>query len=87
MQPEMEQSSLQPKIWGLSAMDLHSAWWRGQGVQVVHAESEFEPLDGAEIYLLLPKNRLVAFDLGDVVDELIWNTAAVTNMFFYFTTK
>ena len=78
MQPEMGQFSLQPKIWGLSAVDLHAAWWRGKGVQVVYAESKFEPLDGAEVYLLLPKDRLVVFDLGDVVDELIWNMAAVT---------
>ncbi|MDC0429239.1 sugar transferase [Phycisphaerales bacterium] len=78
MKIEAEQSTLDPEIWGLSAPELHSAWWRGRGVQVVHRESEFPSSIGAEVYLLIPKDRLVVFDLEEVADELIWNLSDST---------
>lgn len=65
------------QIWGLTANELHVAWWSGQGVQVVHRDAQFEESPGVEVFLLLPEHRIVVFDLGEVVEELVWSTAAV----------
>ena len=60
-------------IWGLTSRDLLEAWWRGRGVQVVEHGSSFEPSRGAELYLLVPADALVAFDIGDIVERVIWS--------------
>ena len=63
-------------IWGLSSEDLHAAWWRGLGIQVVHYGSTFSNCRGAELYLLIPAARLVAFDIGDIVERVIWSRSS-----------
>ena len=72
------EDNLEAYIWGLTARELHDAWWSGQGVQVVHRSSEFKQAEGVEVFLLLPKDRIAVFDLGEVVEELVWSTAKVT---------
>ena len=47
-------------------------------MQVVHAGTEFSSSSGVEVYLLLPENRLVVFDLDEIADALIWNMADST---------
>ena len=69
------------KIWGLNASELHEAWWSGQGVQVVYRSSgEFEQAEGVEVFLLLPKDQIAVFDLGEVVEELVWSTSKATSI-------
>ena len=78
MQPINDQHD--PTIWGLSARELHDAWWRGKGVQVVYRSEPFSPLVDAEIFLILPEHTLVIFELGEVIDDLIWNMDGATGL-------
>lgn len=74
----IEDKSEAQMIWGLTVSELHDAWWSGQGVQVVHRNSQFKLAKGAEVFLLLPKDWIVVFSLGEVVEELVWSTTKVT---------
>ena len=67
-------------IWGLRAQEIHDARWRSRGVQVVHRQSHFEKMSGAEIFLLLEPEHMVAFDLYEIADAMIWNKALVTRI-------
>lgn len=62
-------------VWGLTSRDLHQAWWRGLGIQVVESGRSFEPARGVELYLLVPASRLVAFSIEDIVERVIWSRA------------
>ena len=69
-----------PRIWGLSARDLHDAYWRARGVQWLR-RGEPEALDrAAEFFLLTEPGQLVLFDLSRLSDRLIWRDAAVTRL-------
>ncbi len=61
------------RLWGLSTIELHSAWWRSRGIQCVHRGRSFEPVDGVELFLLLDPDQCVVFDLGDIVESIVWN--------------
>lgn len=70
----------EPAVWGLRAQEIHDARWRSRGVQVVHRESRFKKMPGAEIYLLLEPEYLVAFELHEIADAMIWNKALITRI-------
>ncbi len=71
---------LRPTIWGLGAQELHDAWWRGRGVQCVHRGSSFERIRGAELYMLLERDQLVAFDLREIAEAMVWAHAEITRI-------
>ena len=64
-----------PTIWGLDAVAMHEAWWRGHGVQCVHLGQPFEPVPGAELYLLLEPDQVATFTLADIIETVVWSTA------------
>jgi lipopolysaccharide/colanic/teichoic acid biosynthesis glycosyltransferase len=68
------------KIWGLTPPELHTAAWRGRGVQTVHRGERFEQCEGVEIYLLLEKFQLVIFDLGKIAELLVWTSTPTTHV-------
>lgn len=69
-----------PTIWGLEATDLHDAWWRSRGVQCVYIGSGFEPVPGAELYLLLQPTQMAVFDLAEIAEAMVWNQARATRV-------
>jgi lipopolysaccharide/colanic/teichoic acid biosynthesis glycosyltransferase len=62
-----------PFVWGLDAVAMHDAWWRGRGVQCVHRGRPFEVIPGAELYLLQEEDQIVTFRLADVIDTIVWS--------------
>ncbi len=64
-----------PFVWGLDAVALHDAWWRGRGVQCVHRGRPFDPVPGAELFLLQEADQIVTFRLADVIDTIVWSNA------------
>ncbi len=63
------------RLWGLSAGELHSAYWRGRGVQVI-ARGCGKPTDrDAELYLLVEPEQWVIFELRTLIEKMTWNGA------------
>ena len=73
-------TSDQIRIWGFSAVELHDAYWRGRGVQVVRAGQEERLRSDAELYLLIDPGHLVLFNLAELRDRLIWRDAQITRV-------
>ena len=69
-----------PEVWGLSARDIHDAFWRSRGVHCVRRGSRTSPSRAADLYLLLEPRQLVLFDLTSAADRLIWRRAIVTRL-------
>src|SRR5688572_30706453 len=72
-----------PRLWGLSARQLHDAFWRSKGVQCVRrgVGPSGEPLErGAELFLLVEPEQLVLFNLIQMIDRLTWLSASVTRL-------
>ena len=61
------------RVWGLSAREIHDAWWAGRGVKVVRRGEELKRERGAELYLLLEPGRLVWFDIATLLPSFLWN--------------
>ncbi len=78
--PPAETCAAASRIWGLSADQLHDAFWRARGVQVVRWGEPRELERAADAYLLLDPGQLVLFDLPALVDRLIWHNARVTRL-------
>ena len=68
------ESSLEPRVWGMDALELQDAWWQGRGVQCVCMNKEFVPTPGAELYLLLEPRQIVTFDLADLTEMIVWSS-------------
>jgi hypothetical protein len=68
------------RVWGLTASDLHDAYWGGLGVQCVRrGRSEpFQP--GADLFLLVEPDQHVLFDLIGLMEHLAWRGATVTRV-------
>ena len=69
-----------PKIWGLDANGVHDAWWKSRGVQCVGRGGVFQPDPGAELFLLMEPDQLVAFDLSEIAEAMVWNEARATGI-------
>ncbi len=67
-------------VWGLSARELHDAYWRARGVDCVRRGTIRPTQRAAELYLLMEPGQLVLFDLAKLIDRLIWRKAAVTRL-------
>ncbi len=69
-----------PTIWGLSAGELHDAYWRARGVQCVRRGEPQKLNPAAELFLLTEPDQCVLFDLMALVDRLTWNGAVLTRL-------
>jgi lipopolysaccharide/colanic/teichoic acid biosynthesis glycosyltransferase len=73
-------SESRPTVWGLSADELHDAYWGAQGVQVLRRAS-FEAVDpNADLYLLIESDQMVLFDLKSLVSRIAWRAASLTRL-------
>ena len=61
-----------PRVWGLSASELHVAFWRARGVQVVERGREKLVQKSAELFLLTEPGQLVWFDIRQATDRMSW---------------
>jgi lipopolysaccharide/colanic/teichoic acid biosynthesis glycosyltransferase len=71
-------SALQPQVtrlWGLTPMELHDAYWRCHGIQCVRRGDGRDHGGGADAYLLLEPEQLVLFDLREISQALQWTRA------------
>jgi lipopolysaccharide/colanic/teichoic acid biosynthesis glycosyltransferase len=69
-----------PRVWGLSARQLHDAYWRAQGVECVRRGEGTPPEPGADAYLLLEPDQLVVFDLREIAEPLQWTRATLCRL-------
>ena len=69
-----------PRIWGLSARELHDAFWHSKGVQCVRRGGRQTLQRAADLYLLIEQDQLAVFDLTNLLDRLTWHNAAVTRL-------
>jgi hypothetical protein len=69
-----------PTIWGLSARDIHDAFWRARGVQCVRRGEKAPLSKAADLFLLIEPRQLMLFDLAKLADRLIWRRATVTRL-------
>jgi lipopolysaccharide/colanic/teichoic acid biosynthesis glycosyltransferase len=73
-------SADRPTVWGLTALELHDAFWNAHGIQCVR-RGQTEPLQqGADLFLLIEPDQLVLFDVLALADRLAWRKAAVTRL-------
>jgi lipopolysaccharide/colanic/teichoic acid biosynthesis glycosyltransferase len=72
-------ASLGGRLWGLSPIELHDAFWRCHGIECVRRGSALSAGDaagsrgsGADAFLLLEPEQLVLFDLREIAQMLQW---------------
>jgi lipopolysaccharide/colanic/teichoic acid biosynthesis glycosyltransferase len=78
-QPKFDRTT-GPRIWGLDARQLHDAYWHARGVQCIRRGMRADWQRGAELYLLIEPDQLVAFDIRQISDRLTWHNALVTRL-------
>ncbi len=69
-----------PTVWGLTAEQLHDAYWRCSGVQVVRRGERGHLQRGADLFLLIEPDQLVLFDLAGLAERLAWRAALITRL-------
>ena len=69
-----------PRIWGLSARQVHDAFWRSKGVQCVRRGGRQRLQRGADLFLLLEPKQLVLFQIAEIAERLTWHNAIVTRL-------
>ena len=69
-----------PTVWGLTASDLHKAFWHARGVQCIRRGERQMLQRAAELFLLLEPGQLVLFNLAELATRLIWRKALVTRL-------
>jgi lipopolysaccharide/colanic/teichoic acid biosynthesis glycosyltransferase len=67
-------------VWGLTARDLHDAYWHSRGVQCIRRGERQTLQRDAEIYLLLESGDLVLFNIAEMSERLTWHSAKVTRL-------
>lgn len=70
-------ASGEPRLWGLTARELHDRYWSSRGVQVIRPGRGGQPgtaIDprGPRLYLLLDADDFVLFKLAPVAKRLAW---------------
>ena len=69
-----------PVVWGLSARQLHDAYWRSRGVECVRRGSGLPHRCSAELYLLLEKEQMSLFEMSDLSDRMTWHNALIMRL-------
>ena len=69
-----------PRLWGLTATQLHDAFWRSRGVECVRRADGTLPTSKADAYLLLEPDQLVVFDLREISEALQWTRATLCRL-------
>lgn len=69
-----------PRVWGLSARELHDAFWHARGVQCIRRGHRVPLQRGVELFLLIEPDQLVTFNLADFTERLTWHNAKVTRV-------
>ena len=67
-------------VWGLTATQLHDAYWASHGVACVELGSGTPPQPSADLYLLVERGQAVIFDLRRIAESLLWNKAHLTRV-------
>ncbi len=67
------------RLWGLTPIELHDAFWRCHGIECVRrgaalnaGDAEASRGSGADAFLLLEPEQLVLFDLREIAQMLQW---------------
>lgn len=81
--PQLDQRlarGMKPRLWKLTARQLHDAFWHARGVQCVRL-GEKQPIQrAAELYLLIDPDHMVLFSVSDLTSRLTWHNALVTRV-------
>ena len=69
-----------PSMWGLSAEELHEAYWRSNGIQCVRRGDDFTPQRGCDLYMLLEPDTAVLFPHRSLANAMSWNRAPLSRV-------
>ena len=67
-------------MWGLTAEQIHDAYWRSRGIQCVRRSIPFVKQPGAEMFMLMDVDQFVSFDLNSIADSIVWNRAPISRV-------
>ncbi|MEO1277621.1 MAG: sugar transferase [Planctomycetota bacterium] len=70
-----KQPDAMPTVFGLSPIAIHDRYWASRGVQVVRRAMPTPLVPHAHLFLLLQQRVLCLFDIGPVVDRIVWDDA------------
>ncbi len=70
----------EPRLWALSARELHDAYWHARGVQCVRWGTKQPIQRAAELYLLIDPQQMVLFSLSTLTSRLTWHNALATRL-------
>ena len=68
------------RMWGLTAEQLHDAYWRSRGIQCVRRAMPFVKQSGTEMFMLMDVDQFVCFDLNPIADSIVWNRAPISRV-------
>ena len=68
------------RMWGLTAEQLHDAYWRSRGIQCVRRSLPFMKQSGADMFMLMDMDQFVSFDLNSIAESIVWNRAPVSRV-------
>ena len=68
------------RMWGLTAEQIHDAYWRSRGIQCVRRSIPFVKQPGAEMFMLMDVDQFVSFDLNSIADSIVWNRAPISRV-------
>ena len=68
------------RMWGLTAEEIHDAYWRSRGIQCVRRSMPFVKQPGTEMFMLMDVDQFVAFDLSSIADSIVWNRAPISRV-------
>ncbi len=73
-EPDQGDRGVRGKLWGARPVGLHDLVWASTGVRVVRNGTPAPEQSGPVLYLLLPADTLVWFDIAKVLKRLHWDS-------------
>ena len=67
-------------LWGLTAEELHDAYWRSRGIQCVRRSVPFIKQPGADMFMLMDRDQFVYFELNSIAESIVWNRAPLSRV-------
>jgi lipopolysaccharide/colanic/teichoic acid biosynthesis glycosyltransferase len=67
-------------MWGLSAQEVHDAYWRSRGIQCVRRTTPFVKQPGTDMFMLMDMNQFATFELNSIAGSMVWNRSPITRV-------
>lgn len=68
------------RVWGMSPLELHDAYWMAHGIQCVRRGQSQTTSRSADLLLLLEPDQLVLLDVQSLINRVLWHGASLTRI-------